>query len=134
MTDAEDVLARADAWQAAIEARDVEGVQDYLHPDYALVLVHPAEATVPRQGWLGLLPDYVVHAYVVLERTVDVMGDLALVLQKVDQRATVAGADRSSVFVLSDCWLRGSEGTWRVWRRHSTPLAAAAMPRAEAAR
>jgi ketosteroid isomerase-like protein len=134
MTDADEVLARADAWQVAIEARDVEGVQDFLHGDYALALVHPAPATVPRNDWLRMLPDYVVHGYAVLERTVDVTADMALVLQKVDQRATVMGGDRSSVFVLSDCWLRGSDGAWRVWRRHSTPLAAGAMPRADAAR
>jgi ketosteroid isomerase-like protein len=126
----QEVLARADAWQAAIEARDVEGIDDFLHPDYALVLVKPADVSVPRADWLRMLPDYVVHGYSILARRADVDDDLALVLQIVDQKATVVGGDRSGIFILSDCWRRGADGAWRVWRRHSTPLDAGAMPRA----
>lgn len=129
MTESE-VLERADACQQAIEARDVDGVSDFLHEDYALVLVHPAQAIVRRADWLRLLPDYVVHGYTVLLRTVAVDGDLAMVLHSAEQHATVAGTDRSGVFVISDCWRRGADGAWRMWRRHSTPLAAGAMPRA----
>jgi hypothetical protein len=33
--------------------------------------------------------------------------------------------------VLDDVWRRRADG-WRVWRRHSTPLAAGRMPGAEA--
>ena len=124
-----DVLARADAWQAAIEARDVEGIADFLHADYALVLVKPADVAVPRAQWLHMLPDYVVHSYSILARRVDIDDDLALVLQIADQHATVAGADRSGLFILSDCWRRDpDDGAWRVWRRNSTPLDAGAMP------
>lgn len=57
------VLGRADAWQRSLEARDVEGIQDFLHDGYALVLVHPAEAIVARAAWLQMLPDYVVHSW-----------------------------------------------------------------------
>jgi ketosteroid isomerase-like protein len=131
VSSAEEVLARADAWQTSLEARDVEGIKDYLHADYALVLIKPAHVTMPREEWLRLLPEYVVHGSDVVARTVDVDGDVAMVLQIVDQRATVAGGDRSGLFVISDCWRRDpDDGAWRVWKRHSTPLAAGAMPRA----
>jgi ketosteroid isomerase-like protein len=123
-----DVLARADEWQRLLEQRDVEAIGEYLHPDYALVLVHPAEAIVARAAWLSTLPDYVVHGWDVLRRRVDVDGDTALVFTLGEQRATVLGADRSGVFALSDCWLRGEDSHWRVWRRHSTPLSAGPMP------
>ncbi len=123
------MLARADAWQEAIEARDVEGIDDFLHPDYALVLVKPADVSVSRVEWLRMLPDYVVHGYSILARRADVDDDVALVLQIADQHATVAGADRSGIFILSDCWRRCDDGVWRVWRRNSTPLDAGAMPR-----
>ena len=125
---AAEVLARADAWQAALEARDVDGVQDYLHADYALMIVQPRPFTMPREQWLRLLPDYVVHGYEIQEREVTVAGDCAAVLHRALQRATVAGEDRSGPFVITDVWLRDADGAWRVWKRHSTPLNAGEMP------
>jgi ketosteroid isomerase-like protein len=133
VTDADDVVARSEEWQAALEARDVEGIADYLDDDYALQLVHPDRAVVPRAEWLRMLPDYVVHSWAVEERIVDIRGDTALILQRGVQAATVQGADRSGTFVISDSWRRGTDGVWRVWRRHSTPLGAGVMPRADAA-
>lgn len=57
-------------------------------------------------------------------------GDYAAVLHRDRMRATVLGEDRSGVFVLSDVWRRRDE-RWRLWRRHSTPLGAGAMPGVE---
>jgi ketosteroid isomerase-like protein len=129
MTDGDDVLARADAWQAALQARDVEGVADFLHDDYALMIVHPAPLTVPREQWLRMLPEYVVSGYEIRSREVSVDGDAAAVLQLVDQRATAAGGDRSGPFVISDHWRRDpADRAWRVWKRHSTPLSGIEMP------
>ena len=122
-----ELIARSEGWQRAIEARDAGAASTYLADDFALVIVQPVGAVVPRADWLALLPDYVVTGYRVLERIVDVDGDLGLMLQRVHQEAIVRGADRSGIFVLSDTWRR-QDGTWRVWRRHSTPLSAGTMP------
>jgi ketosteroid isomerase-like protein len=92
------------------------------------MLVQPMPAAVPREAWLGLLPDYVVHEYLVEEQTVDVDGDTAAVLSRVRMRADVLGEDRSGTFVLTDVWRRRSGG-WRVWRRHSTPATAGRLPK-----
>ena len=129
MTETSAVLARAAAWQAAIEARDTRGVADYLHDDYALVLVVPRPVLMLRVDWLRLLPDYVVHGYEIHEQIVHVTADNAAILTSATQHATVLGADRSGRFVLSDFWLRDDGGKWRVWRRHSTPASAGEMPR-----
>ena len=127
----EQVRARAAGWQHAIEARGAETVIDFLHDDYALVLVVPAAVTVTREEWLRVLADYVVHEYVVHEQMVDVVGDTAVILTSATQRATVLGEDRSGRFILSDTWLRDdAAGAWQVWRRHSTPISAGQMPRA----
>jgi len=123
----EDLEAQAEAFQRCIEARDGAAARDVLDEDYALVLVHPQPAVMPRARWLEVLPEYVVHEYRVEERVVDVQGDTAAILQRVHQRATVLGEDRSGTIVISDVWRRGPDG-WRVWRRHSTPLAAGRMP------
>lgn len=119
----EELLERNAVWEQAIFGRDAEAADSVLADDYALVLVHPDTAIVNREQWIGMLPDYVVHSWDVEQRIVDVAGDVACILQLVMMRATVAGADRSGPFVISDTWRR-YEGQWRVWRRHSTPLEA----------
>jgi ketosteroid isomerase-like protein len=122
-----DLAPRIDDFERCIESRDRTLADAVLDPDYALVLVHPAPAVMPRERWLEILPDYVVHEYEVQERTVDVDGDTAAVLQRVRMQATVMGEDRSGLFVISDTW-RKRDGVWKVWRRHSTPLEAGRMP------
>jgi hypothetical protein len=76
-----------------------------------------------------LLPDYVVSGYSVEERIVEAGRDLCTVFQRVDQTALVKGIERSGIFILVDVWVR-QDDTWRVWRRHSTPLSAGPAPRA----
>jgi ketosteroid isomerase-like protein len=125
----DDLAARAAAFQCCIEERDAIAAEDLLDDDYALVLVHPAPAVMPRARWIEVLADYVVHDHEVLESITDVDpgGDCAAILQRVRQRATVLGGDRSGEFVLTDIWRR-RDGQWRIWRRHSTPMAAGEMP------
>ena len=122
-----DLEARIEAFQKCIEERDNVTAERILHPEYALVLVQPSRAVMPRKQWLEALPEYAVHEYAVEERLIDVAGDLAAVLQRVGMRATVAGQDRSGMFVISDVWRRSSDG-WQIWRRHSTPFDAGRMP------
>lgn len=126
MTDL-DLLDRIADFERVLLDRDGELAEVCLHDEFALVLVRPSPATMLRDRWLELLPDYVVHSWQVEERVIDVEGDSAAVLQRVDMRATVLGGDRSGTFVISDVWLRGPDG-WRLWRRHSTPLSAGVMP------
>ena len=114
-------------FDAAVEQRDRTAAEEVLDGDYALVLVHPAPAVMPRARWLEVLPDYVVHSYDIEDQRVDVDGDLAAVLTRVRMQATVLGEDRSGLFVLSDIWRRGQDG-WRLWRRHSSPLSAGDLP------
>ena len=123
----EELEARIAAFQRCIDQRDAEAAASVLDDDFALILVHPTPVTMPRDRWLAVLPDYVVHEYTVEERVIDVRDDAAAVLQRVRMRATVLGEDRSGTFVISDVWTRAADG-WRVWRRHSTPLEAGRLP------
>ena len=125
-----DLAGSIERFQNCIEQRDAESASQLLDADYALVLVQPARAVMPRARWLEVLPDYVVHAYDVEEQVVDVDGDCAVVLHRARMNATVLGEDRSGVFVITDVWRR-RDGAWRLWRRHSTPLAAGSLPGAE---
>ena len=116
-----------DAWQDAIERRDVAAAEALLHDEYSMVLVHPRPTLVPRKRWLEMLPDYVVHEYAIHNRHTDLDGDTAAILQQIYQRATVLGEDRSGMFIITDLW-RKVEGEWQVWKRHSTPLADVVLP------
>jgi len=129
MGEVNDVLSRAAGWQAMLEARDVARIREFMHAEYALVLVVPSEVTVPLDEWLRMLPDYVVHRYQIHHQVAHVDGDTAAVLSVATQHATVRGSDRSGRFVISDVWLRGTTGRWQIWRRHSTPETAGAIPR-----
>jgi hypothetical protein len=123
----DDLMNAINEFQRCIEARDRAAAEEILEPAYALVLVAPSRAEMPRAQWLEVLEDYIVHDYVVEEQIVDEDGSEAAVLWRVDMRATVLGADRSGVFVISDFW-RQRDGRWRIWRRHSTPFLAGRMP------
>lgn len=123
----DELLEAAAAFQRCIEQRDHEAAERILHEDYALVLVHPQPALMPRARWVEVLGDYVVHDYRVEHSHVDVDGDTATILTRAVQHATVLGEDRSGTIVISDVWRRSPTG-WRVWKRHSTPLAAGRMP------
>jgi len=123
----DELLQRMADFDRCVQDRDEQLAARTLHPDYALVLVQPAPAEVRRDQWLATLPDYKVHSWEVEVQTVHVQDDCAAVLRRVAMNATVLGVDRSGLFVLSDIWLRGDDG-WRIWRRHSTPLAAGVMP------
>ena len=123
----DDLATAMSRFDAAIAQRDRNAAEEVLDEDYALVLVQPEPAIMPRARWLAVLEDYVVHAYAVEEQRVDRSDDVAAVLSKVRMRATVLGEDRSGLFVLSDVW-RLRDGHWVIWRRHSSPLTAGEMP------
>lgn len=115
-------------FERVVLERDHALAEAVLHPAFALVLIHPVPAVMPRSRWLEVLPEYVVHSWQVEEQQIDVEGDCAAVLQRVAMNATVLGGDRSGIFAVSDVWVRGS-GEWLVWRRHSTPIKPSAQVR-----
>jgi hypothetical protein len=126
MTDSELDAACAD-FDRAVTQRDHEVAERILHPDFALLLVHPTSGVMPRQRWLETLDAYIVDDWEVEEELRGSSDDIAAVLRRVRMRATVLGEDRSGTFIISDTWLRTGSG-WKVWRRHSTPLQAGPMP------
>jgi len=126
MTDTELDTACAE-FDRAVTQRDHDVAERILHPEFALVLVHPTPAVMPRQRWLETLDGYIVDEWEGEEALLDSSDDIASVLRRVRMQATVLGEDRSGTFIVSDTWLRTGLG-WQVWRRHSTPLQAGRMP------
>ncbi len=122
-----DLVESMAEFQRCVEERDRAGAEHALDPGFALVLVSPAPAQMPKARWLEVLQDYVIHDYVVEEQTVDEDGDCAAVASRVRMSATVLGEDRSGTFVISDVWRQRASG-WLLWRRHSTPITAGRLP------
>ena len=125
----EELRARAAGWESSILRRDVEGVQQFLTAGFAVVILQPTRAVVPREQWLKTIADYRIHDYHVEDEIIDVDGDLGVILQRIRLKATVLGQDRSGIFIHTDIWRRTDQ--WRVWRRHSTPLSAGPYPTAD---
>jgi len=98
----QELRERMEAFQAVVLERDQSLAEDVLDEDYALMLVQPSPAVMPRSRWLDVLPDYVVDDYEVLSESVDADEDTAAVLSLVRMDATVLGEDRSGLFVVSD--------------------------------
>ena len=116
-----------EGWLTALLARDTGDVVNFLHD---LPWARHPERPVGPAEWLRTLPDYVISRWEVRHSIWEVRPEVATHLQLVDMEAVVLGTDRSGPFVLTDIWLRSDDGGWRVWRRHSTPLAAGVIPRA----
>lgn len=125
--DLDDLTAAMTRFDDAVRQRDHSAAEEVLDADFALVLVHPAPAVMPRARWLGTLGDYVVHSYIIEEQHVDRSEDVAAVLSKVRMQATVLGQDRSGLFIITDVW-RLRADRWQIWRRHSSPLTAGELP------
>ena len=123
----EELLAAMQRFRNCIETRDRALAEAVLDEDYALVLVQPSKAVMPRDRWLSVLPDYVVHSLVTEETIVEVDDVIAVVLHRDSMSATVLGEDRSGTFVITDVWRLRHDG-WKIWRRHSTPIAAGIIP------
>ena len=106
------VRERDEQWNRALRARNLTYVTDFLHDDYALVLVFPTQVTVSRAEWLRMLPDYVISQWNVQQSVWDVQGDSAAHLQLVDQRALVLGNPGTgySLSRTSGCALRPAGG------------------------
>ena len=96
----DDLAVRSDDFDRVVLTRDRELAAEVLAEDYALVLVHPEPAVVPRSAWIEMLPDYVVHEWEVQEQKIEVRNDVGAVLQRIRMEATVLGQDRSGPFVV----------------------------------
>ena len=129
MTDQTPQEANAD-WSDSIIARDPDRAVEYLAADFTLIVLFPALARVARTEWVAMLPEYVVTKWHTVSSEWDVVGDVAVHAHQVDMEAVVMGAARNGPFTLTDVW-RHVDGRWRVWRRISTPLQSAEMPRLE---
>jgi hypothetical protein len=74
-----------------------------------------------RERWLDTLAIYDIHRFEIVEISVRRYGEIALVLARYRQDASVGGVPRSGEFLITDVWVRRDE-SWQVLTRSSIQM------------
>ncbi|WES64375.1 nuclear transport factor 2 family protein [Microbacter sp. GSS18] len=108
---------------------DVEATGAYLTDDFSIVFVRPDEQVVTKAGWLALLPEIETRDYRVLNEVITrSAAGFATHHVLVHMDTTMRGVERAGEFAMTDVWTLGEDDVWRLWQRHSVPLAATTLP------
>ncbi len=108
-------------WAAAFARKDISALQDMMADGYALVIAVeglPLQVT-GRNAWLEALDHYEIQEASVDHIHVRIYDCVAVAVMLWRQKATLDGADRSAVFMLTDIWVDVS-GEWKLAERHSS--------------
>jgi ketosteroid isomerase-like protein len=108
-------------WAAAFALKDVAALQDMMADNYALIIAvegMPLQV-VPRNAWLEALDHYEVQEASVDHLHVRIYDCVAVAVMLWRQKATLQGADRSAVLMLTDIWV-DVNGDWKLAERHSS--------------
>jgi Domain of unknown function (DUF4440) len=110
------------AWAEALVRQDRVALELFLAPDYALVVSAAPDRPVARDAWLAqAVGSYRIEHFRIERLRARLLADgLVAVSLLFEQRANVAGVDRSGVFFLTDIWRRGT-ARWEVVARYSAP-------------
>lgn len=117
-----EVRQREQEWNTAIQKHDAAAAAGFLTESYVLAFGIEGQKvlTVPRARWLETLDKvYRVHSWHIDDLHITFIGETAVVLMLLTQSATVAGADRSGQFVITDIWVKEG-GQWKVTQRISS--------------
>ena len=108
------------AWAEALVRQDRAALEQFLAPDYALVVSAAPDQPVARDTWLAqALGPYRLEHFRITQLHARLLADgLVAVSLLFEQRATVGGIDRTGVFFLTDIWRRGGS-RWEVVARYS---------------
>ena len=119
---AQEIRERQRGWMDAWIANDRAALEEYLAPEFALIVSARAESRVDRAAWLRTAgTEYTCEEFVYDAMQVRDFGDVVTVSSIATQRATAFGQDRSGSFFLVDVWRRrDGVGPWQVIARYSS--------------
>jgi hypothetical protein len=108
------------AWAEALVRRDRAALELFVAPDYVLIISTAPDQLVARDAWLAqAVGSYRIEHFRIERLHARLLADgLVAVSLLFEQRASVAGVDRSGVFFLTDIWRRGT-ARWEVVARYS---------------
>jgi ketosteroid isomerase-like protein len=111
-----------DEWMAAMQARDMERLEELVADGFRFTAIHLNPEPMTREQWMGAAREgYTIVSYAFECMDVDVFGDTAVIHARYSQMASWGQNNLSNVFRLTDVWAR-REGRWQVVARHSSIL------------
>jgi ketosteroid isomerase-like protein len=118
--DRQEITALQQAWMQAWIDRDAATCERLLAPEFRLRSV-ATDDVVDRAEWLRQLQSGRVAAdgFNHDEMDVAVMGDTAVTMSRITQRAQIDGRDWSATLHVTDVWVR-RDGAWQVVARHAS--------------
>ena len=117
----DELVSRSHAWMEAVQRKDTEALKRILAPEFAYTA--SGQGKLSRDGWLELLHIYDLHHFEFTETDIRHYAEVAIVISRYRQTASVGGVPRSGDFLITDVWA-SQEGSWRVVARSSILLTA----------
>lgn len=105
------------AWMQAWKDNDIAFLENILAPDFRLIT---SELWImPREKWLANIPNYICEEFEFKEMEVREYGNTGIVQSFYFQKANFNGQDRSGDFLITDVWVKHTDG-WKVGHRHTS--------------
>ncbi len=116
---ADAVMAQEEAWAEALLDNDMAAVDALMHPDFRLIRAYSDQPPIDKASYLGM-EGMSASAVEVTSGRVDISGRVAVasVTWSLDWAQEGVGA-LPPHFTLTDVWIKGDEGTWRILSRVS---------------
>src|SRR4051795_3731089 len=109
-----------DEWMAAMQARDMDRLEELVADGFRFTAVHLNPEPMTREQWMGAAREgYTITSFAFEEMQVDVFGDTAVIHSRFSQVASWDQNNLSNVFRLTDVWARGMNG-WQGGARPSS--------------
>lgn len=119
MPSEQEVIDLTQAWMEAVQRKDTETLERILAPEYTYMA--SGQGKLSRDEWLDLLRIYDLHGFEFVETDIRRYADVAIVMSRYRQTASVGGVPRTGEFLITDVWTI-QEGSWRVVARSSILL------------
>ncbi|MEO1136991.1 MAG: nuclear transport factor 2 family protein [Pseudomonadota bacterium] len=116
---ADAVMAQEKAWARALLADDLDTVSELMHPDFRLIRTYSDAPPINKEAYLGMT-GMSADAVEVTSADIEVVGGVAVAQATWSLDWSQEGVGKLPPhYKLTDVWLKGADGTWRIISRVS---------------
>ena len=121
-TDRQELAELEKEWMSAMQARDMDRLEELVGPEFRFMAIHLAPEPMTREQWMGAaMEGYTITTFAFEEMEIDLFGETAVIHARYSQIANYDAVDLSHGYRLTDIWSR-IDGRWQVVARHSSIL------------